>query len=510
MDTKRIQGAYLVMLLLACLCLTTFLGSGAARAQDLFPLQSDNSVAAALSVPDGDPVECVQARILYICGRNNPAFLVIADASSTDAASRICVVARCPIGLVPGCSLTVTGNMSSLPSGERCIVNPALRGYFDPDTGRLTSVPPSPLGFLPADEGALLELPSGPIPPSDPSLPDDGMGMAGPVTAADPAGPTQFDSVASLLASPPALLSTVRLAARPVVGVGDGFIQVGDGGGGGGTVKIYTVAAAGLTDRIIQATGVAHSENGSLVLYSGSGVSPFYDPQGQDAAGRVLTAGVGTTAYAATLSDSANSGSTQSLALKSSRICAMSVDSSGDGSWVYLTGRIVTGYGSYDMGQADPTDVYYLQSLDRMPGMRVWNSTGETMYIGEVIDVMAQLATPDGERILGDTVNDSSIELEENPSLWNEIGGGGDLEGDYGDSSNLCPLFMDNKALGGAALGYNPGVTSGVGLNNFGSRVKICGKVVGKGYCSSELRDVWAGGRSSVLADRRWLGSALG
>ncbi len=224
--------------LLACLCLTTFLGSGAARAQDLFPLQENNSVATALTLPDGQQVTCQMATVLSIHARNNPPFLTICDSANPN--SRIVALGQglLPLALRAGLTVTVSGTMGTLPgTSERCIVGCTIEGFYD-DDGNLTSLPPA-FGFLPALEGQALQQPAGPIPPSDPSLPDNGMGIAGPVSANLSDEVTPFNSVGDLLAAAPPVLTPISLACKPVVSVGDdGSILVGDDSDSA-TVKVY-------------------------------------------------------------------------------------------------------------------------------------------------------------------------------------------------------------------------------------------------------------------------------
>ncbi len=340
MYSKHINGAYFVVLLLACVCLTTFLGSGAARAQDLFPVQGDNSVAIALTLPDGQQATCQMATVLSIHGRNNPPFLTICD--SADPNSRVVVLARAPLALRAGVTVTVSGVMGTLPgSSERCITGCTIAGYPDPDTGNLTSVPPA-FGFLPPDYGQVLDQPAGPIADSDPSFPDDGMGIAGPVSANLSDEVTPFNSVADLLAAAPPVLTPITLACLPVTSAGDGFVLVGDDSDSA-TVKVYVNSQVLPGSRVISLQGRAHSEAGNLAVYAGNGPSPFFDVQ-DSFPGNAFAASPGTTGYAGALNDSANSSSTQSLAFKSGEVRAMGVESStgSDGNWVYLTGQVVT------------------------------------------------------------------------------------------------------------------------------------------------------------------------
>lgn len=154
----------------------------------------------------------------------------------------------------------------------------------------------------------------------------------------------------------------------------------------------------------------------------------------------------------------------------------MSIESptTSDGSWCYLTGMVVTAVGkyySYDIMGHAWIPIYYIQGLDRMPGIRVLDTSAYPPGVstGKVVDVMAKLDTKDGERILGiiDPWDDSSVECK---VLDNN---GWHLP---------RPVGMNNKALGGTSIGNNPGIVGDpYGLYNIGSYVTIWGKVLERG-----------------------------
>jgi len=119
-----------------------------------------------------------------------------------------------------------------------------------------------------------------PVAPSDP-----GVVVSLPVTA-EPVVPANFATVASLLASQPAILTPVELSCKPLRGIGGGFIIVGDDDGPA-SIKVCTTAAARPDDRVIRLTGELHSENGTPVT-DGSGVP--CDPDIYDGPGVLVMA----------------------------------------------------------------------------------------------------------------------------------------------------------------------------------------------------------------------------
>ncbi len=105
--------------------------------------------------------------------------------------------------------------------------------------------------------------------------------------------------------------------------------------------------------------------------------------------------------------------------------------------------------------------------------MRILDTGNDTpsVSVGSVVDVMAELNTNDGQRILGvmDPWDSTSVEC------------------DVLDRSQTIlprPMGLTNKALGGAALGNNPGLVDGsapYGLYNIGSYVTVWGRVLESG-----------------------------
>ncbi|MGB9619958.1 MAG: hypothetical protein ACPL7K_06075, partial [Armatimonadota bacterium] len=346
-----------------------------------------------------------EASVGRISARGNPSFFILRDEfhAYNEREPRIAVLCRPPVNLTGGSAVRVTGTLARLPNNELCIINPTVEGLFDA-RGRPVYWTPFP-GFLAAGNWRVLPMPTGPIPPSDPSLPDDGLGIPGQVTAYAAEGVSRFDTVASLLAAAPPVLTRVELSAKPIVSMGEGYIVVGDDNSSA-AVKVYTNAVVKPTDRIIRLTGEAHSENGRLVLYGGAGPEPFFDPQGF--VGGMTTAKIGTVAYAGTLRDATSAG-VQSARARSGGVSIMSISppETSDGNWVYLTGLVVTAverYYSYGISPNGWLYVYYVQGLDRTPGIRVldnglhWPTSLEP---GHIVDVMAKVNTLDGERLLG-------------------------------------------------------------------------------------------------------------
>lgn len=465
MSKRYVFAGPAVLIPLVC-CLLTFLAL-AAHAAGPNPWEPQSSIQAALALQDGQNVTCEGVTVERIAARSNPAYIVVRDSFHPESA--IAVVCRPPAALRPGNVVDVHGVIRTLPSGERYIEDPTISGYVN-ELGQLSSLPPM-FPFMPWNNKQVLAQPTGPIASSDPSLPDDGLGIASAISALATAQPTHFDSVASLLDASPAVLSRVQLECKPLVGTGEGFVVVGDDNSQA-NVKVYTNLLGRTTDRLVRLSATVHTEDGSLVLYADDGPTPYFDPQGSN--GSVLLAQVGTLAYAATLPDSDDRAQSGGFSIMST------TPSTGDNDdWVYLTGQVVTyagQYYSYDLSQW--VNVYNIEGLDRASGMRVWYAPYSPSQVGSVVDLMAKLDTKDGQRLLGKwilntltavdlTSNDHSLE----PQILAPTGSVTSLP-------SIAPLGINNRDLGGQPLGSNPGVTGAQGLYNVGSLVTVWGKVL--------------------------------
>ena len=469
---------HLVFLLACTIAATIALGSAvqATSPSYPFPWENENSVRAALAQQEGQTVVC-EAAVAEIAARNNPPYFVLRDEfrTSNEPESRIVVLCRPPVHLTG--VVRVTGTLGRLPNDELCILNPTVEGLFDQQGRPLYWMPFG--DFMAEATRQVLPIPTGPIPPSDESLPDNGLGISGEVSAySTNQGAARFETVASLLATAPPVLSSVELSAKPIVSINaeEGYIVVGDDNSDS-AVKVYTNAAVKPKDRLIRLTAVVHSEGGQLTLYAGNGVYPFFDCQGADAAGGVSVASPGSAAYAGTLRDPASTTMQSAGVMSSGGIGIMSVNppETTDGSWCYMTGCVVTSVGryySYDIIPNGWVYIYYIQGLDRTPGIRVWDtSSGYNYYPGQVVDVMAKVDTKDGERLLGIIDNSypydySSVECQVLDSTMSLL---------------PRPVGMNNKALGGSYLGNNPGIIDSYGLYNIGSYVTVWGKILETG-----------------------------
>ncbi|MDO8683298.1 MAG: hypothetical protein Q7N50_07455, partial [Armatimonadota bacterium] len=392
--------------------------------------------------------------------RKTPAYFVVRDWYGKDS---IAVITRPPEGLKIGQTIDVKGILGTLPNGQRCVQSPTVFGYLDSD-GKISMTPPIS-HFNPWARKEALLSPTSAVPPSDPS---ETSLRAAEVTTSPEEAPRRFNTIADLLAFSAPVGLKVKLECIRVADVGSGFVMLGDDSGGA-MLKVYSNTKVDPTDRIISVTGAAHTENGATVLYADNGPSPYFDPQGF--IGEVRAASPGTTAYAATLSDPTTTDPTYSSSAGPDSSGIMSVGGGfNDGSWVYLTGQVVTAQGSYwscDMAPDQEVWINYIQGVDRLPGIRVWANAD--YYQGAVIDVMAKLDTKDGERILG-VINDSDS-IETKVHVWSDVEG----------FPNIKPVAMNHRTLGGAQNGNNPSVTGGSGVYNIGSRVRIFGKVIERG-----------------------------
>lgn len=119
-----------------------------------------------------------------------------------------------------------------------------------------------------------------------------------------------------------------------------------------------------------------------------------------------------------------------------------------DGKAVILRDKVVTA--AFDGGPL------YISEGDRSSGLRVNASSAS---VGSAVDVAGVLATLNGERV---------ITLPE--------------VGPMSPGIEPKPLFLPNRALGGAALNaHTPGVPGGIGPNNIGLLVRTSGTVTGIG-----------------------------
>lgn len=96
---------------------------------------------------------------------------------------------------------------------------------------------------------------------------------------------------------------------------------------------------------------------------------------------------------------------------------------------------------------------FFVESQDRTKGIRVGKLGTETYYAGS-------------NAVIGGTITtDSNGERQLVPTQISTSPG-----------NPVAPLAMTNKAVGGASSGMQVGVTDGVGLNNIGLYVRVCGR----------------------------------
>lgn len=126
--------------------------------------------------------------------------------------------------------------------------------------------------------------------------------------------------------------------------------------------------------------------------------------------------------------------------------------SKADGTIIIINNIVVTaGTDQFD-------GFFYIEDESRASGIKV--AATETVHVGDVVSVMGEIATVDGERQIDATSISIAPESGDVPE----------------------PLVMTCGALGGTALNdYTPGVIRGRGLNNLGLLVKVCGQVVSNG-----------------------------
>lgn len=119
-----------------------------------------------------------------------------------------------------------------------------------------------------------------------------------------------------------------------------------------------------------------------------------------------------------------------------------------------LKGKVVTAIFSADA-------CIYIADADRSAGIRVAGS-GAGLAVGDVVDVSGKMA----DRVLSGVVAERTI----SPATVTRISAG-----------SIRPVAMTCRSVGGASVGSKvSGVKNGLGLNNMGSLVRICGKVTYK------------------------------
>ena len=118
-----------------------------------------------------------------------------------------------------------------------------------------------------------------------------------------------------------------------------------------------------------------------------------------------------------------------------------------DGTDVVVAGKLVTG-GTTELG-----DRVYIEDDNRLGGIRVMSSV--VSVSGDRVNVSGKLGTVDGERaIVGAAMSviSSGTAVPE-------------------------PFFFANRAIGGGAMGHNPGIPGSTGLNNVGMLIATIGRV---------------------------------
>ncbi len=118
-----------------------------------------------------------------------------------------------------------------------------------------------------------------------------------------------------------------------------------------------------------------------------------------------------------------------------------------DGTDVLIAGKLVTA-GTTELG-----DRIYIEDDNRVCAIKVMS--GVTTTVGDRINVSGKLGVVDGERAIVDAA----------------------LSVISSDSTVPEPFLFVNKTLGGATMGYNPGIPGAVGLNNLDMLVATFGKV---------------------------------
>jgi hypothetical protein len=367
--------------------------------------------------------------------------------------SRIVVLCRPPLNLTG--AVRVTGVLGRLPNNEPCITNPTVEGLFDQQGRPVYWLFPEPV----AGSWRVLPIPTDPIPPSDPSLVDNGAGISGEVSAYATQEVAKYDTVASLLTTAPPVLSLVEIACKRILSVGDGYIVVGDDDSNS-TIKVYTNVTATTQHRVTKLQGVVHTERGRLVLYAGTGPSPFFDVQGPG--GGVSLAGPNTVA-AAKSTNSASGAAARSLA--GARTLSGNPPQI-DGGDIDLTGKTVTAVFS----QSGAVTSFYIQEpVTGGNGIKVIPQQPCSVAVGDIVDITGTVIES-GPTIAECYVEASAIEH----TGYRLIPG---------------PAGMSQRTAAGGVFGLQQALYSnttvtppiqGAGLSPVGTRVRIWGRVTWK------------------------------
>ena len=387
-------------------------------------MQRVGTIGHALTLEDNSHVYLDAVEISKSRSSQTPSYVVAVECFSPH--DRIVVLVQPAPELRVGETVDVEGDLTTLESGDRAIVNATIWGYTD-SSGTLLYHGPLIKGLLGptpwewktnlSAESQSPRTESEPEPPGEVST-DSSVNVVFCSTIAD----AEAQDVGTV----------VELRGKPVSSVGSGYLMLGQDGSSD-TLKTFFTGSVSSSSRVCVVRGTIDTDGTNPVLDLDSG--PNYDEQ-ESFQGGVLTASEGTVAWIKTWADG-------------------HTFSSGD-----ITGKIVT---------RNWTDYLYIEEDDRSSGIRV-QKTAHGHAKGERVNVVGTLATnADGERyIAASTITQNGTGTLTPLGMNGKWLGGGDFAYDPG------PPISGQRGVTDV-----PGVpsTPAYGLNNIGLLVRTWGKV---------------------------------
>ena len=401
--------------------------SSFASASGLF--DRDGCIGAALNFPDGSAVslDCVQ--VSKIITHASPQYYVCQEIFSPQD-KIIMLVTPSPL-LKIGAILDVQGSLTTLDNGFRALTNVQYWAYTDEQGNILCNAPIMKGINAPAYWAYKTCLSSS----SNSSLRANALTATTPPTT--PTTPTATTSVTITLCSTITQVKSctsgyVEIKSKPITAKSGTVFTIQQDGDTTQTIDVNYSAASSLNvgDRVIDLVGMIDVDSaGNKVIDINTGLN-FVSPD--DPNGSVTTAAAGSILFDKTLpNNTAN---------------------------VSLTGRIIT--------RVFP-DYFYIEDTNRAYGIKVVRNN-HTFVHNTLIDVTGTMQT------------DSNYERYLYLDSYT-----------LHDTSNINPLGMPNRSLGGGDLGYDSaipvgqrGITGANGFNNIGLFVRAWGKVseVGTSY----------------------------
>ena len=388
-----------------------------------FWINRPGTIAEAVSHDDGTEVYLDAVTVDKIKARQNPSYFVIKE--TFDSKSRIIVYAAAPAELRRGQTVDVGGILSTLPNGQRAIINPRIVGYLNA------------AGDLMVRGGVIKPLSTATnwqwkadLTPAGP--PENGETLLAGEPNIDPLPKPVFEpTISGILADGQSAAGrNIKLDCKKIISKGTdpvygSFIVLGEDNSSS-TIRAYIsdTENSGLLTRLNTLDGQVKYQNDQTVIAVDSG--PDFDPQ--DYTGGVQDVATKSISYARTFEDGTD------ITIQNKRITE------------------------------NDQSILYVQDLDRSAGIRVVYNDTQPLALdrGATVDITGTLITnSDGERQI--ITNAGGI------SVLSPVG------------AVAKPIGISNKALGGGDFNmYTTGINYPAPVSelyNKGLFVKIWGKV---------------------------------